>query len=409
VAPPTLALAGAAVLLVWPASGEWPRQAGFVALPYLLFAAAAGLGLAFTQTRFVFVAACMAATVFQVDYAFFVEQNSSRGQAALLLGTILIPCAAAVFFRLNERGLFTSHGAIRALAITILLGFAFVLPLSAGFRDSVRSSAPPAFRPGAGWLGVPGLGLLALLGSAPFLLSRRKGESPLLGPLLLASVLLISIGLGFQSALWRETQQRTALLLFSTLGGGALVWAVIESAWRHINIDELTELPGRRALRHRLRCLGESYVIAVVDIDHFKHINDAYGHLVGDQVLRFIAAELSKTALGTAYRYGGEEFVIVFENRSYPDVMNNLDDLRQAIERKQFRIRGPNRPAAKPKRQAKTPPEPGESQPLMTVTVSIGAARPGPHFLGPQAVLEAADQALYRAKETGRNRVCHVT
>ncbi len=395
VVPTALALAGAAVLLVWPASSEWPGQIWLVTVPYLFLAAAAGLGLAFTQTRFAFVAACMAATLLQVDYAFFADRDPGRGQAALLLGSIMLPCVAAAFFRLNERGLLNSHGAIRLLSVVILLGFAFLLPLGAGFQAWVTACAPSTF----------GLGLLALLGSAPFLILRRKGESPLLGPLLLAAVTLFFVGLGCRSAVWRETQQRTVLLLFAALAGGTLAWAVIESAWRHINIDELTELPGRRSLRHRLRCLGESYVLAVVDIDHFKKINDTYGHIVGDQVLRFLAAELSKGTSGTVYRYGGEEFVVVYEDRPYEDVLNNLDDVRQAVARKQFKLRGADRPASKPKRQSKLP---DESQTIIGLTISIGAARPGQHCPLPQDVLESADQALYRAKETGRNRVCHV-
>lgn len=75
--------------------------------------------------------------------------------------------------------------------------------------------------------------------------------------------------------------------------------------------DELTGLPGRRALNERMQRLGRNYVIAMTDVDHFKKFNDTHGHDVGDQVLRLVASRLSKvTGGGRAHRYGGEEFAL---------------------------------------------------------------------------------------------------
>jgi diguanylate cyclase (GGDEF)-like protein len=202
-------------------------------------------------------------------------------------------------------------------------------------------------------------------------------------------------------------QQRTVLLLFASLGAIALMGTVIESSWRHMHIDELTELPGRRLLKHHLRCLGDSYVLAVVDIDHFKRINDTYGHSTGDQVLRWIAAELSRTAGGKVYRYGGEEFVVIYEAGEYKEHLNTLDTLREAIGRRQFHLRAPDRPTKKPRN---SPPFSSNRSPeIISLTVSMGAARPSASHKTPQEVMEAADQALYQAKEKGRNRLCHVT
>lgn len=407
VAPLGLPLVAGIVVAAVPQSALWPQEPWFLLLPYILCAFAAMLGGIFTQSRVFFVALAVALTLAQLDHAFFITRDIGRGQAALLLGTLFIPCMAAVFYRLNERGLFTTYGLIRSMAVLILLGLMFTLSLSAGFQTSSRSITGPAALPDRGWLGLPGVGLLALLASAPFLVYRRKGESPLLGLVLLTAIVFVFVGFGFQGAIWRETQQRTVLLLFSSLGALMLVGAVLETSWRHMNIDELTELPSRRPFRHQLRCLRDDYVLALVDLDHFKRVNDTYGHVAGDQVLRFVASELSRRARGKVFRYGGEEFVIVYEKQAYEQALDDLDAIRESIGRKQFRLRGPDRPAKKPRQPGERPSDP--SAPHITLTVSIGAAQPGRYYASPQEVLDAADQALYQAKENGRNRVCHVT
>lgn len=399
-------MVGAFVLLaVWPWSAAWPQQPLFHYLPAALFVLAAILGLAFTQTRIAFVSLCAAAAITLLDYACFGVRDLARGDATLLLASVMLPILAAVFHRLNERGLFTPYGSTRLMTTLVLVVFLFILPMIKGFQVSVTSSAPPSFHTVSGWWRVPGVGMLALLACVPFLVLRRRGESPRLGPLLTVALVFLTLALNFQSGLWRADQHQTALLLFGALGATVLIAAVLESIWRHMNIDELTELPGRRPFRHHLRCLSGDYTMAVVDLDHFKNINDTYGHPVGDQVLKFLSAELSRQAAGRVYRYGGEEFAVVYEGGAYEQVLDNLDDLREAVSHKTFYLRGPSRPEQKPRRRGAKDGEPSRQ---ITLTVSIGAARAGVHYGTPQAVFEAADQALYRAKEQGRNRVCYV-
>lgn len=401
-------MAGAVALLaLWPASASWPDQAWFCWLPYILCAAAAILGMVFTQSRMLFVGAVTAVLLVQLDQAWFIEHDTRRGQAVLLLASLFLPPVVAVFYRLNERGLFTPYGALRAVALLILLGSMFTLSLSGRFQVLAGAWSQPEPAEGGGWLGLPGLGLVALVFSAPFLIWAKRGESPLLGVMLLVALVFVFTGFGCRAVFWRADQQRTVLLLFGALGAVSLLGALVESLWRHMNIDELTELPGRRAFRHHLRCLGEAYTIALVDIDHFKRINDTYGHATGDQVLKFIASELSRQAGGRVFRYGGEEFVVVYEKRSYQEALKDLDALRDAIAHKEFLLRLPDRPAkkeqARPANAARTDAE------RIAITISVGAARPDDHAPTPQAVLDCADQALYQAKEKGRNRLCHYT
>lgn len=411
-APVFLCAAGAVVVLValvtqiWEGPAHWADQPGFRWMPHVLFLIAAILGAVFTQSRIAFIALAASATVAQVDRACFVVSDPARGEAALLLGSLLLPVLVAVFHRLNERGLFTSYGAIRSLVVLAVLGVAWALSFSRAVQDAARAVSGPAASEDERWLGLPGLGLLALIGSALALMWPRRGESPVLGLSLLAALILVFAGLGFRAIWWPVGAQRTVMLLLASFGALLLVGAVVESSWRHMHIDELTELPGRRLLKHHLRCLGDAYVLAVVDLDHFKRINDTYGHATGDQVLKWIAAELSRGAGGKVYRYGGEEFVVIYERGAYPEIMNALDELRENIGQRGFHVRGPDRPALKPRGTEARGVAKGE---ILTLTVSIGVARSGSPFATPQEVLEAADQALYQAKENGRNRVCHVT
>lgn len=171
--------------------------------------------------------------------------------------------------------------------------------------------------------------------------------------------------------------------------------------------DGLTGLPNRRALEEQLRALKAPYAIAMVDVDHFKKFNDTHGHDIGDQVLRLVAARLAQTPGGArAYRYGGEEFTVLFRGERLARAMPHLESARAAIEAYKMTIRGADRPDDRKegtRRRGKDELE--RTDVLLSVTVSIGAAEPGKRFQTPLEVVKAADQALYRAKERGRNQV----
>jgi len=156
-------------------------------------------------------------------------------------------------------------------------------------------------------------------------------------------------------------------------------------------VDPLTGLPNRAAWSERLeqeveqwQRHGNSLLIAMLDLDHFKRINDNYGHLAGDRVLKLIASVLRKRVRGGDFiaRFGGEEFVLLVPDTPLAAGAKLAEALRAAIEACPFHFKG----------------EP------VTVTVSMGmtAFKPGEHS---DLVLKRADQALYRAKNAGRNRV----
>ena len=147
--------------------------------------------------------------------------------------------------------------------------------------------------------------------------------------------------------------------------------------------------------------LGGNYTVAMVDIDHFKKFNDKHGHKVGDQVLRMVASKLNQVGGGgKSFRYGGEEFTILFPGKSAAASMHHLEGVRKAVEQTRFIIRGRNRPPSKPEEPKKLK----GSRKRVKITISIGVAERNEEYANPQQVIQAADQALYRAKKAGRNR-----
>ena len=201
---------------------------------------------------------------------------------------------------------------------------------------------------------------------------------------------------------WRDSA--TVFSAFIAAAGVTLLVAVLQESHRLAFRDELTSLPSRRALEERLPALGPSYAVAMIDVDHFKQFNDTHGHHVGDQVLKLVAARLARIeGGGQSYRYGGEEFCVLFPERSLDDAMPHLERLRKDIEDYRIAVRGGDRPkgreAGSRLRAARSPEK------TLSVTVSIGAAERDDTLIRPLLVIRAADEALYRAKRAGRNRV----
>ncbi|WP_313710150.1 GGDEF domain-containing protein [Pseudomonas sp.] len=180
--------------------------------------------------------------------------------------------------------------------------------------------------------------------------------------------------------------------------------AVSHEAYQMAFRDELTGLPGRRALNERMQRLGRNYVIAMTDVDHFKKFNDTHGHDVGDQVLRLVASRLSKvTGGGRAYRYGGEEFALVFAGKTAQECVPHVEAVREMIANYTMHLRDQN---SRPQddstgRQRRS----GSAGGTVSVTISIGVAERMVDHRNPEEVLKSADQALYSAKGAGRNCV----
>ncbi len=163
---------------------------------------------------------------------------------------------------------------------------------------------------------------------------------------------------------------------------------LIRETYRLAFYDELTSMPGRRALIEDMAKLGRKYSLAMIDIDHFKKFNDTYGHDTGDEVLKMVATKLSRVGGGgKAYRYGGEEFTILFPSKDTDESFVHVDILRQNIATSAFVVRN--------NKKSKT----------IYVNISAGLVQNSQKDKGPLTVMKRADNALYKAKEVGRNKV----
>jgi diguanylate cyclase (GGDEF)-like protein len=172
--------------------------------------------------------------------------------------------------------------------------------------------------------------------------------------------------------------------------------------------DDLTQIGNRRALQQTAKTLRGPYSVAMVDADYFKKINDQFGHELGDQALRVIASLLAQTAEGgKPFRYGGEEFCLLFKGKTEQQVLDTLEACRQAIANYDMVVRDKQQ---RPKKQKQGEPRRGASKRKsnLRLTVSIGVASsdkaaPGNSINPFEQVLKSADKALYRAKASGRN------
>lgn len=215
--------------------------------------------------------------------------------------------------------------------------------------------------------------------------------------ILFASMLMLPV-------LEHQNQFVTTQLTVFSLAMVFLIAIIIDShnmAFR----DELTGIPSRRALMQFTQTLGSRYVVVMADIDHFKSFNDSYGHDVGDQVLKLVASKLQKvTGGGKAFRYGGEEFTLIFTRKSLQQVLPHIESLREEIAGYKMVIRAHDRPVKKTAKKTNPHRRPSTHKEV-SVTCSFGAAiktRKQSHF---SEVLKQADQALYDAKKAGRNCV----
>ena len=183
-------------------------------------------------------------------------------------------------------------------------------------------------------------------------------------------------------------------ILFSKLAAIALDNAQLHETLRQESIrDPLTGLFNRRYMEetlnrelNRAQRYGQPFVVVMMDLDHFKRINDVFGHDAGDEALRKLGLLLSKYFRGsdTACRFGGEEFTLILPGATLRDAVNRMEELRKDI--KQVAILRDRKSAAQ-------------------LSASFGLASFPLHADSADQLLKLADQALYRAKELGRDRV----
>ncbi|HKD81051.1 MAG TPA: GGDEF domain-containing protein [Candidatus Angelobacter sp.] len=371
-----------------------PKSSIVQFFPIVVFGTGLALSAFFRRSRLFF--ALLALTLAQATFTWAIPRLSPEtARITANAAALLLPLNLLVLAFLKERGIISPTGRKRLaiVALQILGVWILCMPAFSPAAEQLgRVFAPPAL---SNWSGLSQPALVAFLLAAavimvPLIRRYKAVESSLLWSLVAAFVAL--------------TMARGNHLegIYFAAGGLTLIVALIETSYAMAYLDELTQLPSRRALNEALLKLGDSYSIAMMDVDHFKKFNDSYGHESGDQALRLVASRLARIAGGgRAYRYGGEEFAVIFPGKSPEEVFVYLDRMRKIIEQSTFTVRGKDR-----RRKGKMGIGRGSKKDT-NVTVSIGLAACVGDHLTPTEVIRMADQALYKAKARGRN--CTVT
>ncbi len=390
--PEVVLLFAAALLLSWEGAREWVVD--FAPVYPAVYVIGAIQCWRFHRSRLLYamVAIAMSDRIL-LHYAAGEAAATGTGLIVFHVVAFLLPLNLLAIATLPERGPLTIRGIIQWAVIFVQPAIVVRLLSSERVVGLLEKTiADPSL---FGWTALSDLTLLVVgvavlvLGARAFV--ERTAERRAFFGIILAIFLALN---GGQAGLQSTT--------YLAAGGLMMVVAVIDTSYRLAFMDALTGLPTRRSFFDSLEQMVGHYTLAMVDVDHFKTFNDQHGHDVGDQVLNMVASLLGQvTGGGKAYRYGGEEFAIVFSGKVVEETQPHLEQLRATIAGKVFTIRGRKRPRKKPEH-----PQPAAGlRKTLRVSVSIGAADNTNPKETSEDVIKAADQQLYRAKDTGRNKV----
>jgi len=349
----------------------------FSLLPYLFYAINAlilWVSWHFNRNRFIFIILPLL-----LMYLGFVYFGGKRATDLFLYASMLYPLHLILFLFLKERGLFSIWGIFKIVffAIEIAVVLYLVLYPNPEFIAFLKMKLfKVSFYPLEDLSVIIAVFVLSIMG---ILLLFNKH-------LLYNGSFFIIIST-FYAGFYFIRIPYVKEIFLSAIGIIIFILLIRES-YRLAFYDELTSLPGRRALTEDMAKLGMKYSLAMIDIDHFKKFNDTYGHDTGDEVLKMVASKLSNVSGGgKAYRYGGEEFVLLFPSKEIDDSYKHTDILRETIAKSPFSITNKG------------------TQKTIYINISSGIAQKNSQDKDPFAVMKRADNALYKAKKAGRNQV----
>ena len=361
-----------------------PLQAFFTHSFYLLTAILVVFAAQFSQSRFSILALLLLVLFLSNQLSSpLLSAWQANGEWQILASVTMFAYLAWC----KDRGLCSIHFFFRliSLAVCVLLAFAYLMLINTLINQYEQVSWLIQYQH---WLNIYSPMSIAFVAMLIPCLQKKHLFQP---ALLVTAVLTV---LFYFDALWLSWSATLVLLLLYFL------LSVIISSYFLAYRDELTGLPSRRALYQTSLSLGRKYSVAMMDIDHFKKFNDTYGHDIGDQVLKLVATQLAKVKSGgRVFRYGGEEFTVIFPRKQAEQTLQELETLRQAIADYQMVIRQPVRVGKDGRKMKKS-----ANTKSVSVTISIGVATrlPKQNF---EQVMKTADKKLYQAKKNGRNNV----
>lgn len=269
-------------------------------------------------------------------------------------------------------------------------------------------------------LKIPFVSLCLFLPAIYFLLSSINKKTKMFNIATLLALIPFgsSIQIGMMHGVSKETLVTNTLVSYCAISI-VILHSIYTLYWESVYFDPLSAIPNRRAMIDKFGDMNKGYSVAVIDIDKFKSFNDTYGHDEGDNVIKLVANMLFRESGGRAYRFGGEEFVLIYDHVNEKQLEADLNRIRETIANKPFYIRKTNQDRKqysfsfvrklKDKISRKKEKSTPKSKKLQ-ITVSMGGAVKIPITKADNKTpyedyLKLADNALYKAKENGRNRV----
>lgn len=341
---------------------------------YLLSIIVIAISWHFNRIKFVF--ALLPLVMLYISFIFLSKDNSTM---LFKLFSIIYPVHLLMFLLFKERGLFTLWGYLKVLFFVVEIGVViWFIEFPNELVYSIFQIKLFAFNV------FPLSDISALIGIFTlFVLLSITLFNHLLIYNTSFVVMLITFYIGMYFVKVPHALEHSFIVISLII-----LVLLVREAYRLAFFDELTALPGRRALIEDMAKLGRKYSLAMVDIDFFKKFNDTYGHDTGDEVLQMVASKLSEVSGGgKAYRYGGEEFTILFPSREKDESFIHTDILREIIATTPFIVRGK------------------KANKKIFVNISAGVVQYTSKDNDPFDVMKRADKALYKAKEAGRNKV----
>ena len=353
-------------------------------LPYVIALATVGISIWFQSSNSFYLTCFILITYIMISMS--ADRPATLAQAVMMT-SILLPINTVWLAFSKERGIVSTYGRNKAILITAQLIWIFI-----NILGKSGSGADTGVGEAAAGIGAPAV-VLYLLAIGIILVDFIKKQKYM--DLIYIVVLLMSYIAFYFPA-------RPVLgSIFTASAFFVILFALLDTSYSMAFYDALTGVLSRRALEQEFLKLGNRYVVGMIDLDHFKRINDNYGHNIGDEVLKMTASVMKKTVgEGKIFRYGGEEFVALYTSLSYNEAIQRLDKMRKAIASKPFLVSVENCLKESPETNSCNT---SKGRGTIHVTVSIGVAQKTHLLKTCQDVIRKADEALYQSKKSGRN------
>jgi len=364
--------------------------------PYVLITMGVLFGLKFNRGRVFYYLPILGLSYWAYDYFLINSQQNFSAQVIRYALYYLLPLSTLIYFLLKERGIYSFHAVVRICLVAIQAGaIAWIIiseqtwVLDAATKGIIQTPFPLIQTLPPTIISLLIVGFI-LISAKNMIFHRSPIDAGFLG-----AYIAITFAIYF-------IDDAYAFMIYIAAAALMLSISIIQDSYHMAYRDELTGLMGRRALNEYMMGLSRTYTIAMLDVDNFKKFNDTYGHDVGDQVLKMVGRQMMDiSGGGKPFRYGGEEFTIVFPGKPQEKTIPHLEVLRESIASYKLQIRSQSRP--KKNKDGKKLRAKKTNSKTVSVTISIGVSQRSDQAKKPESVIKLSDKALYRAKKKGRN------